>query len=111
MDVIVFFLDMITILLLSCMILLFLCFCINVIANIIYDFYLCCQCPSINVANNYDLCCPRCFVFDDPVSDTCTICLEVVSETPLKCGHVFHKKCIKQWLKNNDTCPNCRTEV
>ena len=21
------------------------------------------------------------------------------------CKHIFHKRCIKQWLKNNNTCP------
>ena len=26
----------------------------------------------------------------------------------LKCGHFFHKKCIKGWFKHNKTCPVCR---
>ena len=45
----------------------------------------------------------------------CSICLEdfeigdVISE--LKCEHYFHKKCIKQWLNVNNTCPNCRNNV
>ena len=25
------------------------------------------------------------------------------------CGHIYHKKCIELWLKNNTKCPNCRT--
>lgn len=41
----------------------------------------------------------------------CTICLNTVSNKPLKCGHIFHNKCIKTWLRQHDTCPNCRCEV
>ena len=26
----------------------------------------------------------------------------------LKCGHIFQKKYIDEWLLNNDECPNCR---
>jgi len=43
----------------------------------------------------------------------CSICLESnkndenVSEK-LICGHLYHKDCISQWLKNNTTCPLCR---
>ena len=45
----------------------------------------------------------------------CTICLENISidqwcrET--MCSHKFHVCCIDKWLKNNNTCPNCRTKV
>lgn len=40
----------------------------------------------------------------------CVICLENINgnKTKLKCGHTFHKKCIKKWLKKNKTCPTCR---
>lgn len=44
-------------------------------------------------------------------SGVCTICLENVNNSPMECGHVFHTKCINKWLKNNDTCPNCRMEL
>ena len=44
-------------------------------------------------------------------SGVCTICLENVKNSPMQCGHVFHNKCIKKWLKENDTCPNCREIV
>jgi len=48
--------------------------------------------------------------------DTCSICLETFDEkhpivrinTP-NCQHVFGKPCIENWLKDNDTCPACRT--
>ena len=46
-------------------------------------------------------------------SRTCTICLENGQETQtrLNCGHIFHEKCLEDWLKINATCPLCRKEV
>lgn len=49
----------------------------------------------------------------------CAICLENFSETDgkqvaeLNCSakHIFHADCLKEWLKNNDTCPMCREPV
>jgi len=46
--------------------------------------------------------------------ENCSICLEpfedIVSQAP--CGHVFHKKCIREWLLNTKKdCPNCRSKV
>lgn len=47
----------------------------------------------------------------------CTICQEVFlfqvedkDEQPyaLKCGHVFHNKCLTQWKANVNKCPQCR---
>uniref|UniRef100_A0A8D8QNZ4 E3 ubiquitin-protein ligase TRAIP n=1 Tax=Cacopsylla melanoneura TaxID=428564 RepID=A0A8D8QNZ4_9HEMI len=47
----------------------------------------------------------------------CTICQEVFlfqvedkEEQPyaLKCGHVFHNKCLSQWKANVNKCPQCR---
>eukprot|EP00565_Helicotheca_tamesis_P008685 CAMPEP_0185732176 /NCGR_PEP_ID=MMETSP1171-20130828/15264_1 /TAXON_ID=374046 /ORGANISM="Helicotheca tamensis, Strain CCMP826" /LENGTH=142 /DNA_ID=CAMNT_0028401601 /DNA_START=429 /DNA_END=857 /DNA_ORIENTATION=- len=51
--------------------------------------------------------------YDDAYS--CMICLEPFlvgedvswSET-MCCRHVFHKKCIEQWLMKHDDCPCCR---
>lgn len=42
----------------------------------------------------------------------CAICLEgftpaLMAFTPF-CHHMFHRKCIKRWLKKNRTCPICR---
>ena len=28
-----------------------------------------------------------------------------------ECDHVFCKECIELYLKNNNTCPNCRNEI
>jgi len=28
-----------------------------------------------------------------------------------KCGHAFHTKCIKEWFKERNTCPMCRSEL
>ncbi|MCT4697022.1 RING finger domain-containing protein [Candidatus Cardinium sp. TP] len=39
--------------------------------------------------------------------DTCSIYLENAAYC-LPCGHYFHVNCIKQWLKTNMSCPNCR---
>ena len=44
-------------------------------------------------------------------SNTCPICLETDTEQKLKCNHSFHDECIRKWLKNNSSCPCCRTNV
>lgn len=49
--------------------------------------------------------------FRNRKTSECSICLNIVTNKPLKCGHVFHDKCIKTWLKEHETCPNCRCEV
>jgi len=45
----------------------------------------------------------------------CSICLMVVNEGEdtilLPCGHMFHDKCVTQWLKIHNTCPLCRFEL
>tara|TARA_B110000037_G_C16966559_1_gene443229 strand:- start:196 stop:900 length:705 start_codon:yes stop_codon:yes gene_type:complete len=49
-------------------------------------------------------------------SDTeCNICMDNYKYKQYKrilpkCNHVFHKKCIDNWLKKNSSCPVCRTE-
>jgi len=43
----------------------------------------------------------------------CSICIDSVEKDKFcyeKCNHVFHKKCLREWLKQNKTCPNCRKE-
>ncbi len=41
---------------------------------------------------------------------TCSICLEEIrnDSKELSCKHVFHDKCITEWLKKAHTCPTCR---
>lgn len=42
----------------------------------------------------------------------CCICMDAVKRRfILPCGHVFHRKCAHTWLKDNKTCPICRTNV
>ena len=45
--------------------------------------------------------------------EECSICLEQCkrSRYRLRCKHVFHKKCIKEWFKTNKSCPNCRIKL
>jgi len=49
-------------------------------------------------------------------NEMCNICLE--GPLPCKgvtgtisCGHKFHKKCIEEWVEENDSCPTCRSPV
>ena len=45
----------------------------------------------------------------------CSICLMEVNDGEdtilLPCGHMFHEKCVTQWLKIHNTCPLCRFEL
>lgn len=46
--------------------------------------------------------------------NTCTICLEDMNEEGVRylpCCHGFHTKCIDEWLKTHDTCPECRLSL
>jgi hypothetical protein len=42
----------------------------------------------------------------------CSICLEGCIAYPelvtTKCGHTFHRCCLKKWLDINNVCPNCK---
>lgn len=29
----------------------------------------------------------------------------------LKCGHIFHENCLKEWMKRSKTCPQCRKKT
>ncbi|CAL4082635.1 unnamed protein product [Meganyctiphanes norvegica] len=43
--------------------------------------------------------------------DQCSICLEALVTRPtgtLTCEHVFHERCIRNWLERQSSCPNCR---
>lgn len=45
----------------------------------------------------------------------CTICCDNINYSQivrkLKCGHIFHYKCIDEWLETNTKCPNCRLNL
>ena len=57
-----------------------------------------------------------CGVHRAVVGITCTICLDEVSSKTgskiLKCGHVFHNKCVTEWFnagkENSHCCATCR---
>ena len=46
---------------------------------------------------------------------TCAICIEGFEEEQiikkLYCSHIFHRKCLKEWLKINKICPLCRSDL
>lgn len=51
----------------------------------------------------------------EQISDPCAICLNKIEDKEyirkLKCNHLFHKKCVDNWLKKNienPSCPYCR---
>ena len=53
---------------------------------------------------------------EDPSEDLREDLREELTEEPhtaikLKCGHVFHRGCLQEWLQKNMTCPICRTPV
>lgn len=42
----------------------------------------------------------------------CVICREdMESGKKLPCGHIFHLKCIQDWLSQQQVCPTCRAEI
>ena len=51
-------------------------------------------------------------LFED--NSNCIICMETFNENELvkqlPCGHIFHGNCIDQWLREQKTCPFCKSE-
>lgn len=48
------------------------------------------------------------------IVNECSLCLELMKENitiALPCGHIFHTKCIKEALRYNNKCPNCRSVI
>lgn len=43
---------------------------------------------------------------------TCCICLDddIKNTKTLLCGHIFHQKCIEEWLQIEESCPLCRED-
>ena len=54
-------------------------------------------------------------VKDSLLLDECSICLEGYIKKDkivrLNCNHVFHVTCVLPWLKNNNSCPQCRENI
>ena len=55
---------------------------------------------------------------NNPMLDICSICHNNYNDYDdirklKKCVHVYHEKCIRQWIinYNNKTCPNCRKKL
>ncbi|XP_060847007.1 RING finger protein 151-like isoform X2 [Rhopalosiphum padi] len=43
---------------------------------------------------------------------TCSICFDVFEKpSELNCSHVFCFKCVKNWMRNNRSCPICRRTI
>lgn len=74
-----------------------------------------------NLTNNDDYYYNKIIVKENFNNDICSICLEdlinyedienndeVIS---LVCNHMFHKKCVDPWIKNNKNCPLCKRTV
>ena len=47
--------------------------------------------------------------------ELCVICQDDFKEnnerSKLQCGHIYHKCCIKEWIKHKKTCPLCNTTL
>ena len=45
----------------------------------------------------------------------CPICLDTICQEDIiklnNCKHIFHKNCIWEWQKNNNSCPLCRKNI
>ena len=73
--------------------------------------------PGIGFPSSYKLKSFGAWQEDHEELSECVICMQEFKDSDqiaeLRCDsrHIFHKKCIEDWLKNNDTCPTCRRNV
>ena len=45
-------------------------------------------------------------------SKTCSICMELIrNPIMIECTHIFCGGCLIKWLKNNNSCPYCRSNI
>jgi len=55
----------------------------------------------------------QCMIDIDNINkENCIICLEEPKKKccQLKCGHIFHKRCINKWFRTSSSCPICRKD-
>ena len=98
----------------------------NIEIMLIILLFLSCVSPFIQIfneciktcKNNYDILKLPVYKIlsnDNLLLDECSICLEKYVKNDkimsLECSHSFHDSCIKLWLKNNNTCPQCRENI
>ncbi|KAK4969245.1 hypothetical protein LTR66_011733 [Elasticomyces elasticus] len=54
-------------------------------------------------------------MLDESGKAECSICMDEVARgeevTTLPCTHWFHFECVKAWLSEHDTCPQCRAGI
>ncbi len=71
---------------------------ITIFENIIKNY------PNITVEENEKI--------KNELSVICNICLyEIENGKYLSCGHIFHIKCIKEWIMVNSNCPICKSPI
>ena len=54
--------------------------------------------------------------YDSRRETSCAICIEDFKGTDIikafyKCEHIFHKNCLKSWLKRSNLCPLCKHDL
>lgn len=71
---------------------------------------------QITLNNDYNF--NRIILKDEFENDTCSICLdELYSDEngddiiQIKCNHMFHKKCLDEWIEHQKNCPLCKLEL
>ena len=51
----------------------------------------------------------------DEQDNECSICCLPIENRQqylnLKCKHVYHKRCLQEWLRKNNRCPLCRSDI
>lgn len=52
-------------------------------------------------------------IVENDDDECCAICYSELNKDPvkLKCDHIFHSECIKEWVKSSATCPICRYNI
>ncbi|RMZ98355.1 TRC8 -like protein [Brachionus plicatilis] len=53
-------------------------------------------------------------IYDEKLTDSCSICFDRLSRgraLMTRCDHVFHYRCIRRWLNQNQNCPMCKRDV